>query len=113
MSIIAVGGTLVVWGWYGYPIGAWFESVPARLTPVLQQADTLYLATWVLIVVTAAMLLCPVVRPVPEDDETHRGRPDSPNDPRMALEYLDAQRSERKFTNVEYARRRNAILMQI
>lgn len=114
LSIVTVVGTLCIWGWYGFAIGDWFTPMVQRIAPLMQDPGALYLATWALVAITAAMLLCPIVKPIdPDADARSKARPNSPNDPRMALEYLDAQRRERGFTNVEYARRREAILSQI
>lgn len=114
LAIIAMVGTLVTWAWYGFSAGQWLGPVVTMLAdPLLSNPQRLYLATWAMIAVTAAMMLCPLVRPVSEQEERPKARPDSPNDPRLALAYLDAQKAEHKFNNIEYARRREAILMQI
>ena len=114
LSVMMTLGTLSIWAWYGFEIGHWFLPVLDLLSPLLVDPSMLYLATWLLIVITAAMLLCPITKPIDEQASLKaKTRPDSPNDPRLALEYLDAQRKEKRFTNIEYARRREAILSQI
>lgn len=113
VATLVVIATVVIWGWYGFPIGRWLSQTAQSTTPVLGRPMLLYLATWIMIAATAAMLIVPMMRgrlPETADDKV---RPSSPNDPRMALLNLEAQMAEQDCSGETYAQRRAAILTNI
>jgi len=113
LATVAVAATLLVWGWFGYPAGGWLSPLLRRATPALENPVYVYGFTWALIVVTAAIMLCPVQGRHPAKIALRKPRPDSPNDPRMALQMLKAQRAEHHLSTLDYVRRREAILSRI
>lgn len=104
--------TMLTWAHYGYPVGAWIEPAADLMRWLLARPVVNSLLALVAVLGAAALLFPPFSRPKPAH-QPKRSRPDSPNDPRLALEYLGAQRNEGECSTLEYARRREAILARI
>ena len=113
LAALAAAGTLLIWGWYGFPIDRWISALARVAAPLLSTPWLLYLATWALIAGTVALVAAPWRRPRPPQRVNHRIRPASPTDPRMALQHLNAQKAEKRCSASEHAHRREAILASI
>ncbi len=113
LAVIATAATLLVWGWFGYPAGGWLSPLLVRAAPALENPVCVYGFTWALIIIVAAIMLCPVRSHQSARIALRKTRPDSPNDPRMALQLLKAQRTEHQLNTLDYVRRRESILSRI
>ena len=113
LAAFATLGTVLIWAWYGLSIGRWASWLAGGAALVLSRPMPLHIATWALILATAALVAAPLRRPRPRWKTDKQVRPSSPTDPRMAILYLDAQRAEKRCSSAEYARRREAILAGI
>jgi hypothetical protein len=113
LATLATAATLLVWGWFGYPAGGWLTPLLIYAAPALDNPLCTYGLTWALIVIVAAIMLCPMQSPQAAKVALGKARPDSPNDPRMALQLLKAQRAEHHLGTLDYVRRREAILSRI
>jgi hypothetical protein len=113
LAMLATTATLLVWGWFGYSAGGWLSPLLRRATPVLESPAKVYGLTWALIVAAAAILLCPLRSRPSAHAAAGKSRATSPNDPRMALQMLKAQRREQHLSTLDYVRRREAILSRI
>jgi len=114
LAVLASAVSVLAWGWFGLPAGGGVNAVVNLCTPALSKTGWVYAVTWLMILLTASMLFCPLGRPGSDKPNAPaKVRPASPNDPRAALAHLQSQRQEGVFTNVEYARRREAILSRI
>jgi len=113
MATVATLGTVTIWAWYGFSVGRWAQWLANGAAPILSRPVSLYIATWAMIFVTAAMAAAPLRRPRLRLHANYRARPSSPTDPLMAILYLDAQKAEKRCLASEYARRREEILKSI
>ncbi len=113
LAAFATLGTVLIWAWYGLSVGRWASWLAGGAALVLSRPMPLHIATWALILATAALVAAPLRRPRPTWKTDKQVRPSSPTDPRMAILYLDAQRAEKRCSSAEYARRREAILAGI
>ena len=113
MAAFATIGTVLIWAWYGFPIGRWAAWLAGGAGPILFGPIPLYIATWALIFATAGMAAAPLRGPRTRWRADQRARPATPTDPRMAIQHLNAQKAENHCTGGEYARRREGILSSI
>lgn len=113
LAAVAMAGTVLLWGRCGFTVGRWLHPALAWCEPALGRAIVTYSATWLLVSLTFALLMPRYARPQPVVNAKAKVRPTSPNDPRMALEYLNSQRADHGCSAAEYARRREAILSRL
>jgi hypothetical protein len=113
VATLVVIATVVIWGWYGFPLGRWWSQATQGSAPVSARPMLVYIATWIMIAATGAMLIVPMMRGALPETVDDKVRPSSPNDPRMALLNLKAQMVDQACTGETYAQRRAAILDNI
>lgn len=111
-AFIAMVLSALTWAHYGFPVGQWIAPIASMMDWLIANPIFNSLVAMLFLLAALLLILPPYARPKPAH-QPKRTRPDSPNDPRLALEYLGAQRTEGACTAIEYARRRDAILARI